>query len=143
MAFVLSEICSRPPSPDCNRAWEHVCTVYDVWKTIEHEKKGTLWRPINRLMAKARYVREMQRLSYAGRAVPLENLFQGEEIQSTLINGNLGCLPATNGASGVIGMDDMQTVLGMESLDPLMELFPDNYGMDPFGMNQDYNDFFV
>jgi hypothetical protein len=117
--------------------------VYDVWKIKEHEKKGTLWRPINRLMAKARYVREMQRLSYGGRAVPLANAFQGEEMQSTSINRNSECLPATNGASGVMGMNDMQSVLGMESLDPFMELFPDNFGMNPFGINQDYKDFFI
>ncbi|KAM0745250.1 hypothetical protein ACQRIT_000634 [Beauveria bassiana] len=53
VAFVLSEICSRPPSPDGDRAWEYAQTVYSRWKMKEH--KGTLWRPIKRLMAKAQY----------------------------------------------------------------------------------------
>ncbi|KAF1734080.1 Bikaverin cluster transcription factor bik5 [Beauveria bassiana] len=59
VAFVLSEICSRPPSPDGDRAWEYAQTVYSRWKMKEH--KGTLWRPIKRLMAKAQYVRETQK----------------------------------------------------------------------------------
>ncbi|KAK7745795.1 hypothetical protein SLS53_002512 [Cytospora paraplurivora] len=51
-AFVLAEICSRPPSAETDRAWQAVTAVYEL--------KGTMWRPVRRLMAKARYVREMQ-----------------------------------------------------------------------------------
>lgn len=141
MAFVLSEICSRPPSPDCDRAWGYVCTVYDVWNIKEHDKQGTLWGPINRLMARARYVREMQRSSYGGRAVPLTKVSEGEEIQRTSINGDLEYLPATNTASEVMDMNDMQSVLGMQSLDPFMELFPESFGINPLGLNQDCNVF--
>ncbi|PYH88487.1 Zn(II)2Cys6 transcription factor [Aspergillus ellipticus CBS 707.79] len=61
VAFVLSEICSRPPSTDCDQAWEYVNTVYNNWKMKESERKGTLWRPIKRLMAKAQYVRHVQK----------------------------------------------------------------------------------
>ncbi|KAJ5429235.1 hypothetical protein N7491_006251 [Penicillium cf. griseofulvum] len=64
MAFVLSELCARPHSPECDRAWDCVTTVYDAWKASgdqEDESRLALWRPIRRLMAKARYVREMQR----------------------------------------------------------------------------------
>lgn len=57
-ASVLSEICLRPPSQDCDRAWEYIQTLYNRWKMKEN--KSNLWRPINRLMAKAQYVREMQ-----------------------------------------------------------------------------------
>ncbi|KAI1271877.1 hypothetical protein F5Y07DRAFT_381627 [Xylaria sp. FL0933] len=64
MAFVLSELCARPHSAECDRAWECVETVYDGWKVgtaAKEEGRLALWRPIRRLMAKARYVREMQR----------------------------------------------------------------------------------
>ncbi|CAG8908389.1 unnamed protein product [Penicillium egyptiacum] len=64
MAFVLSELCARSHSPECDRAWNCVTTVYDAWKISgdqEDESRLALWRPIRRLMAKARYVREMQR----------------------------------------------------------------------------------
>ncbi|RBA13526.1 hypothetical protein FPRO05_02319 [Fusarium proliferatum] len=60
--FVLSEICSRPASPECDRAWEFINTVHNRWGMNERGKRGNLWRPIQRLMVKARYVREMQQL---------------------------------------------------------------------------------
>ncbi|KAK6865452.1 bikaverin cluster-transcription factor [Apiospora arundinis] len=60
VALVLSELCARPPSADCDRAWECVQQVYDCWKLNERAQRGTLWRPLRRMMAKARYVREMQ-----------------------------------------------------------------------------------
>ncbi|KAL4744957.1 hypothetical protein BDW72DRAFT_199093 [Aspergillus terricola var. indicus] len=59
VAFVLSEICSRPPSTECDRAWEYAQAVYNQWKMKEH--KGNLLQPIKRLMAKAQYVREVQK----------------------------------------------------------------------------------
>ncbi|KAL3480930.1 hypothetical protein BJX99DRAFT_206306 [Aspergillus californicus] len=60
VAFVLADICARPPSPECDLAWELVTGVYGIWGTMITGKKGSLWRPIRRLMARARYVRETQ-----------------------------------------------------------------------------------
>ncbi|KAI1041785.1 hypothetical protein LB505_008446 [Fusarium chuoi] len=60
--FVLSEICSRPASAECDQAWEFINTVHNRWGMNERGKRGNLWRPIQRLMVKARYVREMQQL---------------------------------------------------------------------------------
>ncbi|KAF5547706.1 bikaverin cluster-transcription factor [Fusarium mexicanum] len=60
--FVLSEICSRPASEECNRAWEFINTVHNRWNMNERGKRGNLWRPIQRLMVKARYVRERRQL---------------------------------------------------------------------------------
>ncbi|KAF7543123.1 hypothetical protein G7Z17_g10996 [Cylindrodendrum hubeiense] len=65
LVFVLSEICSRPPSPECNQAWECVNAVHERWNMKESGKRGNLWRPIKRLMAKARYIREMQNIDPA------------------------------------------------------------------------------
>ncbi|KAI1826622.1 transcription factor [Xylaria intraflava] len=65
MAFVLSELCTRPHSAECDHAWACVETVYDGWRVgaaPDDEGRLALWRPIRRLMAKARYVREMQRM---------------------------------------------------------------------------------
>ncbi|KAM0545991.1 hypothetical protein ACHAPJ_011103 [Fusarium lateritium] len=53
--FVLSEICSRPSSAECDRAWEGVNAVNNRWNIKEGGKRGNLWRPIKRLMAKAHY----------------------------------------------------------------------------------------
>ncbi|CVK96752.1 related to bikaverin cluster-transcription factor [Fusarium mangiferae] len=60
--FVLSEICSRPASTECDQAWEFINTVHNRWGMNEKGKRGNLWRPVQRLMVKARYVREMQQL---------------------------------------------------------------------------------
>ncbi|OJJ31303.1 hypothetical protein ASPWEDRAFT_62525 [Aspergillus wentii DTO 134E9] len=60
LALPLSEICSRPPSSECDHAWECVNTVYNKWENKEYEKKETLRYPVKRLMAKAQYVRDMQ-----------------------------------------------------------------------------------
>ncbi|OXN26520.1 hypothetical protein CDV57_04662 [Aspergillus fumigatus] len=65
VALVLSEICTRPPCQDCDRAWAVVEILDDRWRMKEHARKGTLWKPIERLMAKARYVREMQSVAAA------------------------------------------------------------------------------
>nr|POF17844.1 bikaverin cluster transcription factor bik5 [Quercus suber] len=63
VAFVLSEICSRPPSPDCDRAWGYICGLFAEWETKKPAERGVLWTPIHRLLAKARYVREQQGIS--------------------------------------------------------------------------------
>ncbi|KAL3464498.1 hypothetical protein BJX64DRAFT_286310 [Aspergillus heterothallicus] len=61
VAFVLADLCWRPPSAECDHAWECVNVVYDQWSTMETERRGNMWRPIRRLMARVRYVREMQK----------------------------------------------------------------------------------
>ncbi|KMK56469.1 C6 transcription factor [Aspergillus fumigatus Z5] len=66
------EILERSCSVLCNLsiahwawAWAVVEILYDRWRMKEHARKGTLWKPIERLMAKARYVREMQSVAAA------------------------------------------------------------------------------
>lgn len=66
IAFLLAELCRRPPSPECDHAWECVTAVYERWNGMETEKRGPLWRSIQRLMARARYVREVQTSSIDG-----------------------------------------------------------------------------
>lgn len=75
VAFVLSELCSRPPSQECDRAWNCITAVYDAWKTNGSEK-DTLSVPIRRLMARARYVRQMQQVDVQrGDDTPTANMF--------------------------------------------------------------------
>ena len=59
IAFVLSELCHRPPGPDYERAWKAVESVYD--DRVQHPPKsqsGMLWKPMKQLYAKARAIRE-------------------------------------------------------------------------------------
>ncbi|KAL6230321.1 hypothetical protein BDW75DRAFT_234484 [Aspergillus navahoensis] len=60
IAFLLAELCRRPPSPECAHAWECVTAVYERWRTMETEKRGSPWRSIRRLMARAKYLREVK-----------------------------------------------------------------------------------
>jgi hypothetical protein len=61
VAFVLSELCIRPRSPAVERAWRAVESVYDGWDSSSGSgKRGMLWRPMRKLMTKARSVRAQQ-----------------------------------------------------------------------------------
>jgi hypothetical protein len=67
VAFVLAELCHRPPGPDYERAWKAVESVYD--DRLLHPPKtqsGMLWKPMRQLMAKAKAIREKYRKSGAG-----------------------------------------------------------------------------
>ncbi|KAG9513030.1 hypothetical protein KCV07_g9087, partial [Aureobasidium melanogenum] len=78
MAFVLSELCTRAQSLQCDRAWNCVQIVYEAWKLDgdqKDESRLALWRPIRRLMAKARYVRELQRTD-PGQPLEAKHKFQ-------------------------------------------------------------------
>ncbi|RHZ53569.1 Zn(II)2Cys6 transcription factor [Aspergillus thermomutatus] len=129
VAFVLSEICSRPPSADCDRAWEYVQTVFDRWKMKGH--KGTLWRPIKRLMAKAQYVREMQdinsppskrNLCVAGMRAPASDLSTPDYSTGPIL-GTSDADPSGTADRGTPFISHGDSVLDMEPLDPFCHLF--------------------
>lgn len=61
IAFVLSELCVRPPSSITERAWQIVSSVYNLWEMNAKHKKGMLWRPLNKLMKRATEVRAKQK----------------------------------------------------------------------------------
>ncbi|OAX77364.1 hypothetical protein ACJ72_08340 [Emergomyces africanus] len=56
IAFLLSELCVRPISPLVDRAWHAINSVYEIWNL--RERKGTVWRAINKLMTRAIQLRE-------------------------------------------------------------------------------------
>lgn len=63
VAFVLSELCCRPPSAECDQAWAAVSEMYTVWNMqTSGATPGFMWKSVRRLMAKTRYVREVQAL---------------------------------------------------------------------------------
>jgi len=83
MAFVLSELCSRPPSPEYDKAWACITTVYGAWER-ERSEKDIMSGPIRQLMARARYVQQMQQVY----------LHQGQENQHLSL-ADVGCHPYT------------------------------------------------
>ncbi|RGP80704.1 hypothetical protein FLONG3_1179 [Fusarium longipes] len=122
--FVLSEICSRPSSAECDRAWECVNTVHDRWNVKESGKRGNLWRPIKRLMVKARYVREMQQIDptfcYSGPAAPIPS----------------GTMSTPNIATGLqpgIFPSNLNSITGAIASDEYMDWMLGDLGIDMYG----------
>lgn len=64
LALTLLEICIRPPSPQCDEAWEYATAVYDTWLSAKYrdstESGDEFVKPMNQLLARTRRVREMQ-----------------------------------------------------------------------------------
>ncbi|KAL4808023.1 hypothetical protein BDV18DRAFT_167835 [Aspergillus unguis] len=134
VAFILAELCWRPASQECDDAWEAASTVHDMWNDLGGEKRGNLWRPIQRLMARARYVREMQK------------------TDSRLVSPGLGNQPSKDAGESLPSgpgiemplcapmLASQENIYPPETHDPLMAMFgssmtgPYGSSMDIFGM---------
>ena len=121
VAIVLSEICSNPPSAEYDRAWKYAQTICDRWKLKEH--KGNLWRPIKRLMAKAEYVRERQKLQDPG------SMRQWRVAGGTSISNGVSTPGLADRAT--LGSNDQNSVLSVETLNPMIGLPPELELFDP------------
>lgn len=61
VVYVLSELCVRTKGPPVDRAWATIEAVFEQWGgRIASNKKGMLWRPMRKLMTKARAAREKE-----------------------------------------------------------------------------------
>ncbi|KEY65083.1 hypothetical protein S7711_08153 [Stachybotrys chartarum IBT 7711] len=64
LAVTLAELCMQPESELADKAWDVVGRAYPRWKErIADTSRGSLWRPIRKLMKKATAAREAARLS--------------------------------------------------------------------------------
>ncbi|MCJ1438705.1 hypothetical protein MMC27_008095 [Xylographa pallens] len=58
VAFVLSELCTRTLGPEIDSTWELMELVFAQWSdTMSKQNRNSLWKPIRRLMIKARLAR--------------------------------------------------------------------------------------
>lgn len=128
VAFVLSEICSRPPSQDCDHGWEYIQTVYNRWKMKEN--KGNLWRPINRLMARAQYVREIQKKEKTSPPKPLWRVagtttafpsHSSPQPPTSNISGTTATAGPESISDTTAGLIDLNWAPSKESLEPFLE----------------------
>ncbi|KAJ8112672.1 hypothetical protein ONZ43_g5343 [Nemania bipapillata] len=137
MAFVLSELCVRPHSAECDRAWEYVETVYDGWKVGSapaDEGRLALWRPIRRLMAKARYVREMQHID--PRRPALAGVFPRDhrplhQVATGLLASEPPTPHANHGAGTVLPRETTGSVISTESPLAKTATTANTYGQAP------------
>lgn len=116
IGYVLAEICCRPPSAECDRAWAAVVSVYDSGVLRVNEPRGTVWRPIRRLMAKARYVREMQ-----GR--------QGASAEGSVLNGPMS--EGWDGSQSSRGVDSAGLLHGASISPRTATTVPSNLDFEP------------
>lgn len=55
LAFVLSQLCIRTIGPEVDKAWLVIEAVFDDWGgSVSSNQRGMLWKPLRKLMAKAR-----------------------------------------------------------------------------------------
>ena len=55
LAFVLSQLCTRTLGPDVDRAWHVIDGVFEDWGgALSKNHRGMLWKPLRKLMAKAK-----------------------------------------------------------------------------------------
>lgn len=58
VAYILSELCARTKGETVDRAWRAIDSVFADWGgVIVASKRGMLWKPLRKLMAKARAAR--------------------------------------------------------------------------------------
>ena len=62
VAFILAELCIRPPSPITQRAWAALDALFTDWsEAMTIGKNALLWQPMKKLIKRARRKREEQR----------------------------------------------------------------------------------
>ncbi len=55
IAFVISQLCTRTIGPEVDKAWMVIGGVFDDWGGIvTSNQRGMLWKPLRKLMAKAK-----------------------------------------------------------------------------------------
>ena len=58
IAFVISQLCTRTAGPEVDKAWMVIEGVFDDWGgTVTSNQRGMLWKPLRKLMTKARAAR--------------------------------------------------------------------------------------
>lgn len=58
VAFVLSQLCFRTKGHEADRAWQVINEIFsDIGGLVSPQKRGMLWKPLRRLIARAQAVR--------------------------------------------------------------------------------------
>ncbi|KAL8900333.1 MAG: hypothetical protein Q9207_005748, partial [Kuettlingeria erythrocarpa] len=60
VAFVLSQLCIRTKGREAERAWEVITEIFGDVVHLSAQKRGMLWKPLRKLMARAKAARAME-----------------------------------------------------------------------------------
>ena len=100
VVFVLAYLCQRPTGEMNDRAWKAIDNVYDRWSYEGHENRGMLWKPVRRLLEKARVARKNTNSQQAG------------GVESGIVNPNVAS------QENRLSQDESDPTLAAESLTP-------------------------
>lgn len=127
VAFVVSQLCTRTRGPEVEKAWFVLEAVFDEWDSRALAgKKGMLFKPLRRLMARAKIVRkkELERAAqfplngFLGPVVSTSN--NPSEILGTptpLVDF-VNYSPPSSTASNNVMQNPVQIATGQQSLVP-------------------------
>ena len=127
IAFVISQLCSRTLGPEVDKAWMVIEEVFDDWGgTVTSNQRGMLWKPLRKLMAKARAERSKALEKQArfpldgslGPTIPLFNLAPGP-----MSTGNVSLDYSTFEMPGLVTVAPSATEADLKGLNGLQQPF--------------------
>ena len=136
VAFILAELCVRTRGADVDLAWQVIDEVFDEWGgVVSATKKGMLWKPMRKLMAKARAARkaELDREAERRKMFPSDGTLGPSPVQGVngmrdgMANGMSNGM--SNGLSNGMLSNSMQPLNNATGL--MMPVTTDPCGVNP------------
>ena len=107
LAVVLAELCIQPYGPLADRGWAIVSVVFEKeGERVADSKKGTLWRPIRKLLEKAQAARAQNVTLSMDTALPPSET-ASQPLESSIIQSDHGQLKSfdLNEGLGDVGLE--------------------------------------
>ena len=103
VAYLLAELCVRTKGPEVDEAWAVIDNVFDEWGgNVASEKKGMLWKPMRKLMSKARAARKRERDKEL--LFPTDGSLGPMDLSKGLRNNPMLSMPGANDLTGFAPM---------------------------------------
>ena len=130
LAFVVSQLCIRTLGPEVDRAWIAIESIFDDWGgDVSSNQRGMLWKPLRKLMAKARMERSKALQKQA--CFPLDGSLGPADTPLSLPPGPMSTVGGKNDFSD-FGTTSMAAADGSFPA----SMVPDSFGAD--GMQQPF-----
>jgi len=131
LAYVLSQLCTRTRGPEVDKAWMVIETIFDSWGgSVSSNQRGMLWKPLRKLLAKARGERSKALQKQA--RFPLDGSI-GPSVNSLGLAP--GAMSSINGTNDFLAFD---TSMPISSTDFPAMMTPESTGSNNQGNQQPY-----
>ncbi|KAI4165954.1 MAG: hypothetical protein LQ342_000385 [Letrouitia transgressa] len=148
VAFVLSQLCIRTHGPEVEKAWDVIRTIFDDYGgMVSATKRGMLWKPLRKLMAKAEAARARALEKQAvfpldgsiGPAMPpmdaVSDPFAVSATNDNLMNFNASTLSTLNGSSMNHGLPANAGLPNFLTIDQTQQQQPGMANASPWAYN--------